>query len=127
MPVMPRRVALLTAGGLAPCLSAAVADLIERWTEVSPDTEIIAYRGGYAGLLRGDSITITPQVRAEVQRLRELGGSPISNSRVKLTNIKDCVKRGLVAEGQDPQQVAADRLSADGVEVLHTIGGDDTN
>ncbi len=124
---MPRRVALLTAGGLAPCLSAAVADLIERWTEVSPDTEIIAYRGGYAGLLRGDSITITEQVRAQVQRLRELGGSPINNSRVKLTNVADCVKRGLVAEGQDPQQVAADRLSADGVEVLHTIGGDDTN
>lgn len=124
---MPRKVALLTAGGLAPCLSAAVADLIERWTEVSPETEIIAYRGGYAGLLRGDSIEITPQVRAQVQRLRELGGSPINNSRVKLTNVKDCVKRGLVREGQDPQQVAADQLTADGVEVLHTIGGDDTN
>jgi len=123
----PRKVALLTAGGLAPCLSAAVADLIERWTEVSPDTEIIAYRGGYAGLLRGDSITVTPRVRAQAQRLRELGGSPINNSRVKLTNVKDCVKRGLVQEGQDPQQVAADQLTADGVDVLHTIGGDDTN
>lgn len=84
------------------------------------------------------------------------GGSPIGNSRVKLTNIKDCLKRGLVKEGQDPQQVAADQLIADGearpttptrlpashppapqlfnrnsstagVEVLHTIGGDDTN
>lgn len=127
MPAMPHKVALLTAGGLAPCLSAAVADLIERWTQVSPDTEIIAYRGGYAGLLRGDSITITPEIRGQVQRLRELGGSPISNSRVKLTNLKDCVKRGLVQEGQDPQQVAADRLSADGIDVLHTIGGDDTN
>ena len=127
MSVMPRKVALLTAGGLAPCLSAAVADLIERWSEVSPETEIIAYRGGYAGLLRGDSIVITPEVRANVQRLRELGGSPINNSRVKLTNIKDCVKRGLVQEGQDPQQVAADQLTADGVDVLHTIGGDDTN
>ena len=127
MSVMPRKVALLTAGGLAPCLSAAVADLIERWTEVSPETEIIAYRGGYAGLLRGDSIVITPEVRANVQRLRELGGSPINNSREKLTNIKDCVQRGLVQEGQDPQQVAADQLTADGVDVLHTIGGDDTN
>lgn len=123
----PKRVALLTAGGLAPCLSAAVADLIERWTQVSPETEIIAYRGGYAGLLRGDSITITPEVRKHASRLRELGGSPISNSRVKLTNVKDCVKRGLVQEGQDPQDVAAQQLAADGVEVLHTIGGDDTN
>ena len=46
---------------------------------------------------------------------------------MKLTNVKDCVKRGLVKEGQDPQRVAADQLIKDGVEVLHTIGGDDTN
>jgi pyrophosphate--fructose-6-phosphate 1-phosphotransferase len=127
MSTAPRKVALLTAGGLAPCLSAAVADLIEHWTAVSPETEIIAYRGGYAGLLRGDSVTITPEVRRDAARLRELGGSPIRNSRVKLTNVKDCVKRGLVREGEDPQEVAARQLTADGVEVLHTIGGDDTN
>ena len=121
------KVALLTAGGLAPCLSAAVADLIERWSEVAPDAEIIAYRGGYAGLLRGDSIPVTPTVRANASRLRAFGGSPISNSRVKMTNIDDCVKRGLVQPGQDPQRVAADQLTADGITVLHTIGGDDTN
>ena len=46
---------------------------------------------------------------------------------MKLTNVKDCVKRGLVEEGQDPLKVAADRLTQDGVDVLHTIGGDDTN
>jgi diphosphate-dependent phosphofructokinase len=46
---------------------------------------------------------------------------------VKLTNVKDCVKRGLVAEGEDPQKKAADQLVKDGVDVLHTIGGDDTN
>jgi pyrophosphate--fructose-6-phosphate 1-phosphotransferase len=46
---------------------------------------------------------------------------------VKLTNAADLVKRGLVAEGVDPLQAAADRLTADGVDVLHTIGGDDTN
>jgi pyrophosphate--fructose-6-phosphate 1-phosphotransferase len=59
--------------------------------------------------------------------LHRHGGSPIGNSRVKLTNMKDCVKRGLVSEGQDPRQVAADQLVKDGVDVLHTIGGDDTN
>jgi len=32
-----------------------------------------------------------------------------------------------VAEGVDPLQAAADQLTADGVDVLHTIGGDDTN
>ena len=55
------------------------------------------------------------------------GGSPIGNSRVKLTNASDLVKRGLVAEGVDPLQAAADQLTADSVDVLHTIGGDDTN
>ena len=123
----PKKVALLTAGGLAPCLSSAVGGLIERYTEIDPGVEIIAYRGGYKGLLLGDSFAVTPEVRAKAHLLHGFGGSPIGNSRVKLTNVKDCVKRGLVKEGEDPQKVAADRLVKDGVDVLHTIGGDDTN
>ncbi len=122
-----RKVALLTAGGLAPCLSSAVGGLIQRYTEIAPEVEIIAYRGGYAGLLKGDSIVVTPEIREKAHLLHGFGGSPINNSRVKLTNIADCVKRGLVQEGQDPQRVAADQLVKDGVDVLHTIGGDDTN
>ncbi len=125
MPV--RRVALLTAGGLAPCLSSAVGGLIERYTALAPDVEIIGYLDGYAGLLGGRSIEVTPQVRERAHLLHRFGGSPIGNSRVKLTNVKDAVKRGLVQEGQDPLQVAAEQLTRDGVDVLHTIGGDDTN
>ena len=120
-------VAMLTAGGLAPCLSSAVGGLIERYTEVAPSVRIIAYRNGYAGLLTGDSVEVTDAVRAVAGRLHAFGGSPIGNSRVKLTNVKDCVKRGLVQPGQDPLHVAAEQLSRDGVDVLHTIGGDDTN
>lgn len=125
MPV--RKVALLTAGGFAPCLSSAVGGLIERYTELAPEVEIIAYKHGYQGLLAGDYITVTPEVRAKAGLLHRFGGSPVGNSRVKLTNAKDLVKRGLVTEGEDPLQVAAERLTADGVDVLHTIGGDDTN
>ena len=121
------KVALLTAGGLAPCLSSAVGGLIQRYTEVAPDIEIIAYRGGYQGLLKGEKMAVTPEVRAKAHLLHDFGGSPIVNSRVKLTNVADCVHRGLVQEGEDPQKVAADQLVADGVDVLHTIGGDDTN
>ena len=120
-------VALLTAGGLAPCLSSAVGGLIERYTEVAPDVRIIGYLGGYAGLLRGEYVEVTPEVRAQAHLLHQRGGSPIGNSRVKLTNVADCVKRGLVQEGQDPLHVAAEQLTRDGVDVLHTIGGDDTN
>lgn len=123
----PKKVALLTAGGLAPCLSSAIGALIERYSEIDPSVEIICYRSGYKGLLLGDSYRVTPEVRAKARVLHAFGGSPIGNSRVKLTNIKDCLKRGLIREGQDPQKVAADQLVKDGVDVLHTIGGDDTN
>ncbi len=124
---MVKKVALLTAGGFAPCLSSAVGGLIQRYTELAPEVEIIAYRHGYQGLLAGDSITVTPEIRAKAALLHSYGGSPIGNSRVKLTNAADLVKRGLVAEGVDPLQAAAERLTTDGVDVLHTIGGDDTN
>jgi pyrophosphate--fructose-6-phosphate 1-phosphotransferase len=123
----PKKVAILTAGGLAPCLSAAIAELIEHYSVVAPDIELICYRGGYKGLLLGDSVAVTPADRSAAHVLRRHGGSPIGNSRVKLTNVKDCLKRGLVKEGQNPLQVAAEQLVRDAVNVLHTIGGDDTN
>jgi pyrophosphate--fructose-6-phosphate 1-phosphotransferase len=122
-----RRIALLTAGGYAPCLSAAVGGLIERYTQLLPDVEILAYRHGYHGVLTGSSVVVDASARAFAHVLQEYGGSPIGNSRVKLTNAADLVKRGLIEEGQDPLEVAAERLREDGVDVLHTIGGDDTN
>ncbi|MCS6970334.1 MAG: pyrophosphate--fructose-6-phosphate 1-phosphotransferase [Planctomycetota bacterium] len=121
------KVAMLTAGGLAPCLSSAVAGLIERYTEIDPEIPIIGYLGGYKGLLKGESILAGAEVRARAHVLHRHGGSPLGNSRVKLTNVADCVKRGLVKEGQNPLQVAAEQLARDGVTILHTIGGDDTN
>ncbi len=122
-----RRVALLTAGGFAPCLSSAVGGLIERYTEIAPDVEIIAYQHGYHGLLLGEKVVVSDEVRQHAGVLHRFGGSPIGNSRVKLTNRADAEKRGLVKPGEDPLQVAAEQLKADGVDVLHTIGGDDTN
>ncbi len=121
------KVAMLTAGGLAPCLSSAVGGLIECYTRLVPAAEIIGYRAGYWGLLKGQSLPVTPEVRAKAAILHHHGGSPIKNSRIKLTNKKDCVARGLVTEDQDPLQVAAEQLARDGITILHTIGGDDTN
>ena len=122
-----QKAALLTAGGLAPCLSSAVGGLIGRYSDVAPDVELIAYRSGYQGVLTGDSLAITPDMREKSHLLHRHGGSPIGNSRVKLTNVADCVKRGLVKEGQNPLRVAAEQLTKDNVTILHTIGGDDTN
>ena len=122
-----KKVAFLTAGGLAPCLSSSIGYLIDEYNRKAPQVEMIGYVNGYMGLLKGESIPVTDDVRKNALVLTKHGGSPIGNSRVKLTNVKDCVKRGLVQEGQDPLKVAADQLVKDGVDVLHTIGGDDTN
>ena len=127
MAAKKHKIALLTAGGLAPCLSAAVGGLINEYTKKLPKAEIIGYRNGYMGLLNGWSVKVTPSVRRNALTLLQHGGSPIGNSRVKLTNVKDCVKRGLVQEGQNPLHVAAEQLVKDGITILHTIGGDDTN
>ena len=121
------KIALLTAGGLAPCLSASVGFLIDMYSKKLPRAEIIGYRNGYMGLLKGWSIPVTKEVRKNALTLTQHGGSPIGNSRVKLTNVKDCVKRGLVKEGENPLHVAAEQLVKDGITILHTIGGDDTN
>ena len=122
-----KKVAFLTAGGLAPCLSSSIGFLIDEYTKKAPNVEMIGYVNGYMGLLKGESIPVTAEVRKNAMVLTKHGGSPIGNSRVKLTNVRDCVKRGLVKEGEDPLKVAADQLVKDGVDVLHTIGGDDTN
>jgi pyrophosphate--fructose-6-phosphate 1-phosphotransferase len=101
--------------------------LIERYSEIAPDAPMIGYLSGYKGLLLGKSIPVTPEVRRRAHVLHGHGGSPLGNSRVKLTNVADCVKRGLVKDGEDPLKVAANQLVKDGVTILHTIGGDDTN
>jgi diphosphate-dependent phosphofructokinase len=121
------RVAMLTAGGLAPCLSSAVGGLIQTYADLAPEAELIGYRDGYAGLLKGHSMKIGPAARAQAAVLHRHGGSPLGNSRVKLTNQADVERRGLVRAGENPLEVAARQLVADGVDVLHTIGGDDTN
>jgi len=118
---IPKRVAILTAGGLAPGLSSAVAGLIERYNELCPNVEIICYLNGYRGLLLGKSIRVSAEARAQVSFLHAHGGSPLGNSRVSLANAATCLSKGLIKEGQDPCQVAAEQLKADGVDVLHTI------
>ena len=121
------KIAFLTAGGIAPCLSSSIGALIEKYNEIAPDAELIGYLNGYRGLLFGNSIEFPDSAKTNFATLYDFGGSPIGNSRVKLTNVDDCVKRGYVLQGQDPLKVAADQLVKDKVDILHTIGGDDTN
>tara|TARA_A100001037_G_scaffold306778_1_gene355388 strand:+ start:4039 stop:5229 length:1191 start_codon:yes stop_codon:yes gene_type:complete len=121
------KIAFLTAGGIAPCLSAAIGALIQKYNDLDSDAKLVGYLNGYQGLLLGKSILIPDSVKQKYEVLYQYGGSPIGNSRVKLTNVEDCIKRGLVQEGENPLKVAADQLVNDEINILHTIGGDDTN
>ena len=123
---MPK-VAFLTSGGIAPCLSASIGGLIEKYNELDPNIEMVGYMHGYRGLLLGKSVVFSNEVKKNYQVLYDFGGSPIGNSRVKLTNVEDCVKKGFVKEGENPLDVAAKQLEKDKIDILHTIGGDDTN
>ena len=121
------KIAFLTSGGIAPCLSASIASLIENYQKLSLNVEYIGYQHGYYGLLKGKSISLNFQTSQELDNLKIFGGTILGNSRVKLTNIDDCVKNGYIEQGEDPLEVAANQLLKDGVNILHTIGGDDTN
>ena len=124
---MPKKIAFLTAGGLAPCLSSSIGGLIEKYNELAPEAELSGYLNGYQGLLLGRRMPFPAEVKEKHEILYRFGGSPIGNSRVKLTNVEDCEKRGLVQPGEKPLKVAAEQLQKDGIDILHTIGGDDTN
>ena len=121
------RVAFLTAGGIAPCLSASIGYLIQFYNYICNNISFVGYLNGYKGLLTGNSINFRNEIKDNALELLNYGGSPIGNSRVKLTNIADCVSKGYVKDGEDPLKVAADQLIKDKINILHTIGGDDTN
>ena len=121
------KIAFLTSGGIAPCLSASIGRLTENYLRDYPDSEIIGYLNGYKGLLLGNSINFPKSLLGNTDKFYQFGGSPIGNSRVKLTNIEDCIKKSYVKEGENPLEVAANQLVKDGITILHTIGGDDTN
>lgn len=124
---MKVKIGILTSGGIAPCLSASIARLIKKYTEKIPEAEIIGYLHGYKGLLLGNSIQITDKIRENIEILYEYGGSVLGNSRVKISNVEDCVRKGYIKEREDPFYVAAKQLKKDEITILHTIGGDDTS
>lgn len=120
-------IAFLTAGGLAPCLSASIGALINEYTQLVPQARILGYEHGYKGLLQGKSIEFPAQIGDNIELFYSFGGSLLGNSRVKLTNVEDCINKGYIKKGQNPLEVAAQQLVKDRINILHTIGGDDTN
>ena len=119
------KIAFLTAGGIAPCLSSSISMLIQEYKKQNIDCEFIGYLYGYKGLLTGQKIIISQDF--DFNELCNFGGSFLGNSRVKLTNIEDCIHHGYIKRGETPLDVAANQLKKDKIDILHTIGGDDTN
>ena len=119
------KIAFLTAGGIAPCLSSSIGMLINEYYKIDKKLEFIGYLHGYKGLLKGNKVNL--EYTNDIETLCKYGGSILGNSRVKLTNIDDCIKNGYIKEQEIPLEVAAHQLIRDKVDVLHTIGGDDTN
>ncbi len=120
-------IAFLTSGGVAPCLSATIGRLAQNYLENYTDVKIIGYLNGYKGLLLGESVNFPKSILANINNFYQFGGSPIGNSRVKLTNIKNCLEKKYINKGENPLEVAAQQLMKDKITILHTIGGDDTN
>mgnify|MGYP006094271243 CR=1 FL=1 len=118
------KVAFLTAGGIAPCLSSSIGMLMKKYHSHDSTIEFVGYLHGYKGLLKGSKIDLLPN---KIDLINKFGGSFLGNSRVKLTNINDCIKNGYITKNQKPIEVAAKQLVNDNIDILHTIGGDDTN
>ena len=65
------KIAFLTAGGIAPCLSSSIGALIEKYNEIAPDAELIGYLNGYQGLLLGRFIQFPDSVKRNFNQLHD--------------------------------------------------------
>ena len=103
------RIGVLTGGGDAPGLNAAIRAVTRRAAQSG--WEVLGIRHGWAGLLEPETFPLT---RAEVRGILSLGGTILSTSRTnpyKRTDGAALIKRNLAALG---------------IGALVPIGGDDT-
>ena len=64
-------------------------------------------------MLLGKHIVFPNSLIKDINKFYQFGGSPIGNSRVKLTNTEDCIKNGYISKGEYPLEVAAKQLIKD--------------
>src|SRR3972149_2567110 len=103
------RIGVLTGGGDAPGLNAAIRAVARAgWRE---RYQIVGIRNGWLGLLNDDVVELTPE---DVRGILHRGGTILGTSRTNPFKV----------EG-GPQRIL-DRLRARGIDALVAIGGDDT-
>jgi 6-phosphofructokinase 1 len=104
-----RRIGLLTSGGDAPGMNAAIRAVVRH--ALGRSLEVIGIRRGYAGLLAGE---VQPLTRAGVANIIQRGGTILGTSRSA---------EFLRPEGRAR---AADVLRREGIEGVVAIGGEGT-
>ena len=90
------KIGILTSGGNAPCLSSSISFLLSEIFHRGLKYDIIGYKNGYRGLLINDSMSLN-DIYKFAELLQKTGGSILGNSRVKLTNSEDCIKKNYIS------------------------------
>jgi 6-phosphofructokinase 1 len=105
----PTKIAVLTSGGDAPGMNAAIRSVVR--TALTSKIEVMGILGGYAGLVQGK---LNPMSMSSVANIIQRGGT--------------ILKSGRAPEFLKPEirTQAAQTLLSHGVEGLVTIGGDGT-
>ncbi len=103
------KIAVLTSGGDAPGMNAAIRSVVR--TAVSLELDVVGIMHGYEGLLNGEFVKLTA---SSVANIIQRGGTILKTSRSE---------RFKTEEGLD---LAYEQLLKEGVNGLITIGGDGT-
>ena len=128
-----KRIAVLTSGGDAPGMNAAIRAVVR--TGCDRGWEVYGVQHGYAGLIAGD---FTPLGRRDVSGIMQLGGTMLGSARCPefkteagraqaLDVLRQCGIEALVAIGGNGSQTGAQALSQMGfpvVGVASTIDND---
>jgi 6-phosphofructokinase 1 len=137
----PKRIAILTGGGDVPGLNAVIKSVVYRATEVG--YTVLGVRRGWEGLTHvrpGQEPTdgyIRPLDRINTRTIERTGGTILHTSRTnpgkmplaKMPPWMDASERAHYAVSEtvfDLTPLVLDNLAALGIDVLVTIGGDDT-
>jgi 6-phosphofructokinase 1 len=125
-----KRIGILTAGGDCPGLNAAIRG-VGKTAIVDYGMEVIGFRAGYAGLIEKDYVELS---ESHLSGILTLGGTILGTSRVKpfkfvnegddekpeliKQNYHDLNLDALVCIGGNGTMKTADRLAAEGINVI---------
>jgi 6-phosphofructokinase 1 len=136
-----KRIGILTGGGDVPGLNAVIKSVVYRATEAGYD--VLGIRRGWEGLTHvrpgptPDTDYLRPLDRINTRTIERTGGTVLHTSRTNPRKMRtaglppwmdeDTAARYAIGEGLfDLTPLVLDNLSALGIDLLVTIGGDDT-